>query len=208
MVGLAIAETSYPCLDSPADEAKSLRDSALWFPGIPGSNLHLNETCFTGVDTPASEFRPLCYTLFGGSGVTDFKSLTKVSVLSQGSFVMVIDFHYDTGNTRRLGHQRHQLSAYDTSYFLIDGAQEEVIESIEVDLDTSLADHEYVENFWKHGRLRSFKVSGHFLRPIYIESSDHTLISDPELGSHRSLPIEDDRNVCEASRTRQSSFTR
>lgn len=66
MVSLAIAETSYSCLESQADEVEPLRDSALWFPEIPESHLHLNETCFTGIDTPTSEFRPLCYTLFGG----------------------------------------------------------------------------------------------------------------------------------------------
>lgn len=202
MVSLAIAETSYSCLEGPADKAESLRDSALWFPEIPESHLHLNETCFTGIDTPASEFRPLCYVLFGGSSVTNLQPLTKISVLSRGSCIIVIDFHYDTGSIRRLGRQRHQLSAYETSDFLIDSVQGEVIKTIEVDLD-----HEDVESSWKHGRLRSFKVSGCSPGPSCIKSSDHTLIPYPELGSRRSLPIEDDRSICEASRTRQSSLT-
>jgi hypothetical protein len=189
MVSLAIAET-YSCPKDPVDEADLLRNNALWFPEIPERYLHLNETCFTGIDTPASEFQPLCYILFGGSGVANFQFLTKISVLSQGSCIMVIDFHYDTSNIRRLGCQYHQLSAYNTSDFLINGAQGEVIETIEVDLDISPDDDENMQSFWKHGRLRSFRVSG----------CSHGILL--KLRSRRSLPIEDDRNICEASRTR------
>jgi hypothetical protein len=171
MVSLAIAETFCPYVEGPVDEAELLRGSALWFPGIPEGHLHLNETCFTGIDTPASEFRPLCYTLFGG--VANLQPLTKVSILSRGDQIMVIDFHYDTGNIRRLVRQRHQLSAYETECFLIDGAEGEVIETIEVDLETPLADREDVESFWKHGRLRTFKVSSYLPGPGSIDSSDH-----------------------------------
>ena len=162
MVSLAITEASYSCFDGPADRADSLRDNALWFPEIPESHLHLNETCFTGINVPASEFRPLCYILFGGSGVTN-QFLTKISVLCRGSSVMAIDFHYDTNNIRRLGRRRLRPSAYDTSHFFIDGAQGEVIETIEVDLVTHPANHEEVRrSFLKYGRMRSFKVNTHF----------------------------------------------
>ena len=170
MVSLAIAETSYPCPDGPADEVESLRDTALWFPEIPGSHLQLNETGFTGMNIPASEFRPLCYTLFGGSSITNLQSLTKISVLCRGSSVRVIDFHYDTGNIRRLGRRRLRISAYDSSYFLINGAKGEIIETIEVDLDTHLEDHENAKSFWKHGRMRSFKVSSHFPLNLSIQT--------------------------------------
>ena len=162
MVSLAITETLSPCLESPADEAKPLRDSALWFPEIPGNHLYLNETCFTGTHTPTSEFRPLRLTLFGGSGGSDLQHLTKISVLCRGCSVTVIDFHYDNGSIRRLGRQRLRLSAYDASSFLVDGAHGEVIETIETDLDTSLADQKDVKSFWKYGRLRSFRVSTRF----------------------------------------------
>ena len=74
---------------------------------------------------------------------------------------MVIDFHYDTGNIRRLGCRRLQLPMYDTSCFFIDGAQGEAIETIEVDLDTRLIDKGNTKSFLDHGRLRSFKVSSH-----------------------------------------------
>jgi hypothetical protein len=204
MVSLAIAETSYSCLDGPADKADSLRDSALWFPKIPESHLHLNETYFTGINAPAFEFRPLCYTLFGGSGVTN-QSLTKISVLCRGSSVMAIDFHYDTSNIRRLGRQRLRPSAYNTSCFLIDGAQGEVIKTIKVDLDTHLANHGDVRSFLKHGRLRSFKVSAHFPfpGPRFIDLSGHTFIRP-----RRYLPIEDDKNIFDLRSARQSSLTR
>ena len=208
MVSLAIGETSCPHLRGPADEAESLRDSALWFPEIPESHLHLNETCFTGIDTPASEFRPLCYTLFGGPGGTSLQSLTRIEVLFQQSCVRAIDFHYNTGNVRRLGYRRQQLSAHDTSYLLIDGAQGEAVEMIEVDLEPCSTDLEDVASFWKYGRLRSFKVSGYYLGSSSNGSSDHTLIPCPELRSRRSQPIEDGRNIFEPSSACQSSLTR
>lgn len=159
MVSLAIAETSHARLESPTDQTESLRDSALWFPDVPASHLYLNETCFTGVDTPFSEFRPLCYTSFIGSGLSGLRFVTNISVLFKGSCIMAIDFHYDTGNIRRLGYQSHQLSEYETSEFLLDGAHGELLEMIEVDLDTSLSNWENPESFWKYGKLRSFKVS-------------------------------------------------
>jgi hypothetical protein len=73
---------------------------------------------------------------------------------------MAIEFHYETGNIQRLGCQHPQISVYGTSDFLISGARGEVIERIEVDLDISSDDHENMQSFWKHGRFRSFRVSG------------------------------------------------
>ena len=154
MVSLAVGETSYPCLEGLADAAESLRNSALWFPEIPDKPLHLNESSFTGADTPVSKFRPLCYTLFGGSGITSFQALTEISVLFESTSLMMIDFHYDTGEIRRLGRQCtcNPLSVWEqTSAFHVDGAHGEVIKTIEVDLIHGPK--------WKMGRLRSFKVS-------------------------------------------------
>lgn len=90
---------------------------------------------------------------------------------------MVIEFHYDTGNIRRLDRQRHQLSAYETSDFLINGAQGEVIKTIEVDLD-----HEDVESSWKHGRLRSFKVSGYSPDLVLLNQAIIRLYLTPNWG--------------------------
>ena len=47
---------------------EALRDTALWYPRIPDSCLHVNEVSFTGEDPLALGYRPLCWTLFGGSG--------------------------------------------------------------------------------------------------------------------------------------------
>ena len=168
MVSLASAETSYPRLPGPADEAESLRESALWYPEIPERHLHLNETCFTGINTPLSEFRPLCYTLFGGPSVTNLQSLTKVSVVFQQSCMRAIEFFYDTGNIRRLGRPRQRSSTDETSYLLINGAQGEGIKMFEIDLDPYVVDFEYAPSFAKHGKLRSFKVSSCSLGPITL----------------------------------------
>jgi hypothetical protein len=159
LVSLAIADSSYPSLGSvTGDETKSVRDTALWFPDVPGSHLHFNERCFTGIDTPVSQFQPLYYILFAGSGINHEQRLTKISALFQERLVMMIDFHFDIGDVRRLGHQHQDLSEYQVCDFSIDGANEEVPETIEVDIDLSLVGSEHVVCFWKYGRLRSFMV--------------------------------------------------
>jgi hypothetical protein len=191
MVSLAIAET----FEGAANKAESLRDSALWYPDIPETRLHLNETCFPGINTSnSSEFRPFCYTLFGGA--TILEPLTKISVLCSGDYIWAIDFHYDTGNIQRLGHQPYKLSSCDTLYFLIDGAGGEIIETIEVDLKTSLAHPEGV------GKLRSFQVSDCLPRPnctCLIQAIIPLYLACSKLRLRRSLPIEDDRNIFMAS---------
>ena len=198
MVSLALAEESHPCLEDPTDEARSLRDNALWFPEIPETYLHLNEAYFTGIDGPVSEFRPLCYVLFGGSNGAHPQSLKEISVLLQQDCIHAIDFHYDTGRTRRLGCLRHpNSSVYETSTFLIDGAQGEIIEMIEVD-------HEDVRSSGNYGRPRSFKVSGYFSGSSSIDLSDYTLIPYPELGFRRYSRIEDDSIISELSSIRRS----
>ena len=150
-------------------EDRSLRDTALWFPDIPPSNWHLNEDCFIGKDTPTSEFRPLYYTLFGGPGGTRLRFLRRVSVFYLATCIKAIDFHYSTSDTQRLGHL--QLLGPEKILNLdIHGPQGETIENIDVDVDLQFANHEGAASFWKHGRLRSFKVSKQYLRirtPIY-----------------------------------------
>lgn len=175
MVSLAIA-TSHPYVDGLVDEAESIRDRAIWFPEIPESHLLLNETFFTGINTSGSEFQPLSYILFGGSSVTNIQHLTKISMLYTHG-VEAIDFHYDTSNIRRLGRQRYQLSEYDTSYFLIDGVGGEIVDSIEVDLNTSYAGplYKYKKSIVKHGILQSIKVSGNFIRSSSINTIDYTI---------------------------------
>lgn len=115
----------------------------------------------------------MLYTIWG-SKVTNIQLLTKISVLSLGEYFMVIDFHYDTGNIRRLGCQNHQLSAYKTSEFSVDSAQGEFIKTVETDIDS-----ENIKSFWRRGRLRSFKVSRCSPGP---KLSDYTLKPYLELG--------------------------
>lgn len=67
---------------------------------------------------------------------------------------MVIDFHFGTGNIRRLGCRVDPLSEYTISNFFIDGMQGEFIEKIEVEFDCS-----DMRTTWKSTRLKSFNIS-------------------------------------------------
>jgi hypothetical protein len=100
MVDIAITETLSPPLNGQPNKFVSLRDSALWFPNIPESHLQVNENYFKGPNPAASGFQPLCCI---SRELTNLGSLSKITVLSTSSDVLVIDCHYDTGNIQRLG---------------------------------------------------------------------------------------------------------
>jgi hypothetical protein len=130
MVSLAIAER---CLDNTPDQASqdSLRDNALWYPAIPESHLHLNETSFVGKRTLTSGFEPFCYVLFRDT--SNPRPLVEVSALWEGNYLASIDFHYTTGGILRLGRQvdvRPEQQFVIT--FDIDGTEGEVIETIKI----------------------------------------------------------------------------
>ena len=208
MVSLAIVKPPQPCLEGPADKAELLRNSALWFPEVPGNHLYLNETSFKSTHLHASGFRPLCYTIFGGSGGICLQSLIKISVLSRGNGVTVINFYYNNGSIQRLGRQRLRRSAYDTSCFLVDGAQGEVIQTIEIDFVNSRADPKDVKTPWEHGRLRSFKVSHYFPDlGLLIRAVDAYVIPRTRV-SCRYLPIKDDRNISDPKSVHQNGLAR
>ena len=153
------AEVPAPLQGSTKD--RSLHTSALWSPDIPQSDWHLNEDCFTGKDTPASEFRPLCYKLFGGPGGSSLQRLRQISVFYLDTCIKAIDFHYSTGEIQKLG---YLLGNEEMFNFNIHGSQGETTETVDFDLDIQLANHEGAASFWRHGRLRSFRVSRHYLR--------------------------------------------
>ena len=196
MVSLAILETIDPSLGSLIEETKTLQNTALWFPDVPESHLHLNETYLAGPATHPSEFQPLCYILFSGFGTTKPPYLTKISVLSQADSIMMIDFHYNNGDIRRLGCQYHETSRYDTADFLIDSVHGEFIKSVEADLY-----FKRWEGASKQGRLRSFKVLG----PACFKQT-YALITN--LVFCRFLPTGDDMSISDIRKTHQSYLIR
>lgn len=70
MVSLAVAEPLPPAAGNDTTKRQSLRDSAFWYPEIPGGDLQLNEDHFAAIDTSINRYRPLCWTHFGGPGVS------------------------------------------------------------------------------------------------------------------------------------------
>ncbi|KAI9762403.1 MAG: hypothetical protein M4579_000379 [Chaenotheca gracillima] len=151
-------------------EDRSLRNTALWYPDIPQRDWHLNEDCFTGKDTPVSEFRPLCYTWFGGHGGTRHQRLQQISVSYRSTRIKAIDFHYSKDEVQRLG--LPQLSGHEEVLtFHIDGSQGETIENIDVDLDLRFVDHTGPASFPKHGLLRSFRISTNWGRHKHFRPS-------------------------------------
>jgi hypothetical protein len=129
MVELAIKETLSPPLNGQPNKIVSLRDSALWFPNIPDSYLQVEKTYFEGFDPAASGFQPLCCIF---RKVTNAGSLSKISVISKSSGVLVIDCHYDTGNIQRLGppDQSSPGENKDTLVYLIKRKAGEDVEKI------------------------------------------------------------------------------
>ena len=122
MVSLAIAETSSPMLNNQPNETISLRDSALWFPNIPETDLQLSVTDVRGFDNASSGFRPLCC-LFGD--VANPAVLSKVLVALSDNRVVDIHCHYDTKGIRRLSSVISHTSTTNTLGYLVKRAAEE-----------------------------------------------------------------------------------
>jgi hypothetical protein len=68
MVSLAVAECVPPTIEKAIEEGKSLRNSAFWYPQIPGIGLYLNDDYFAARDSSTTRYQPLCWTMFGGPG--------------------------------------------------------------------------------------------------------------------------------------------
>ena len=159
MVSLAVAECIPFTIEGAIKEGKSLRDSAFWYPQIPGIGLYLNDDYFAARDSSATRYQPLCWTMFGGPEGIYLRYLTGISVTCRGT-LRGIEFHYNNDDVpiecRKLG--RYKSSEYDkVIHFSIDGPGGEVINNIEVYLGYCVG--EYVFRFYKHGALESFEVN-------------------------------------------------
>lgn len=160
MVSLAVGEKLSSEIEMSMGPRKSLRDTALWYPDIPGHGLYLNDYFSTGADSSSgTEYQPLCWTLFWGPGGIYLRSLTGISVSCLGA-LRYMGFSYNTDEIpiqyRKLGRRKSPEYAQDI-HFPIDGPGVETIEAVEVNL--KYLDGENVYNFFKYGALISFKVS-------------------------------------------------
>lgn len=108
VVSLAITETSSPMLNNQSNKTISLRDSALWFPYIPESDLQLSKTNFRGLNNASSGFRPLCC-LFGD--LANPVVLSKVLVTLEDNQIEEIHCHYASGEVRSLSSPRYSGQA-------------------------------------------------------------------------------------------------
>lgn len=162
MVSLAVAECVPLTIKS-----KSLRDSAFWYPKIPGISSYLNDDYFTARDSSTTRYQPLCWIMFGGPGGIYLRHLTGVSVTCRGT-LRGIEFHHNTEHIpiecRKLG--RYKSSEYDeVTHFSIDGPGGEVIDDINVYLEYYAS--EKVSWFYKQGALKSFKINYSYLENVF-----------------------------------------
>lgn len=146
-------------MSKPIPQRFSLREVALWYPAVPHPNLYLNDESFTGESPLITGYRPLCWIQFGGSNGVHLRSLTEICVIRLGA-LCTIEFHYETKaaspKTKRLG--RRKLTSFsDIMRFPIDGPGGERVQSVEVSLIRLSGDNVY--DFYRHGKLNSFKVS-------------------------------------------------
>ncbi|KUJ14064.1 F-box domain-containing protein [Mollisia scopiformis] len=157
------------------EESKSLRDSAFWYPEIPGIGLYLNDNCFVARDSSTARYQPLCWTMFGGLGGIYLRHLTGISVTCLGT-LRGIEFHYNTEDVpiecRKLG--RYRSSKYaKVIHFSIDGPAGEVIDAIEVYLRYFVGEN--VLWFYKHGALESFKISTNRGRSCHFRQEESAM---------------------------------
>ncbi|KAI1879457.1 hypothetical protein JX265_002411 [Neoarthrinium moseri] len=120
---------------------KTLRDSGIWYPDLPSSQLCLNEDFYIQREYHVSGFRPLIWTLFGGPGGIYLPNLTGIAVHMGGS-IPGIDFRYAPGC--RIPWE-----------FSIDGPGGERISGVEVYL--TFIDRENSYEIYDQGALESFK---------------------------------------------------
>ncbi|KAK4203163.1 hypothetical protein QBC40DRAFT_219779 [Triangularia verruculosa] len=83
LVRLAVMPKSPRHKDSPEDghgqDDYRLRNSAVWFPGLPSSDVDLNTSFFPHVKFYSRGFKPLVWNHFGGPGDSFLRHLTGVS---------------------------------------------------------------------------------------------------------------------------------
>lgn len=155
MVSLGIEYEDSSANDQSIEETKSLRDIELWFPGIPGHHLLLNEY----PTLMADYYRPLCWVSFGGAGGEYLKSLTGMMAYGRGS-IRHIEFSYDTNDVPAQIRKQNVYEIFKgqaTTHFPIDGASGETIDAVEVRLEYVTSPSAY--SYAKHGALTSLKVT-------------------------------------------------
>lgn len=192
MVSLAVAE----CIPkNDTTKRHSLRDSAFWYPRIPGHDLHLNDDYFTARPTSTARYQPLCWTMFGGPRGSHLRSLTGMSVTSLGT-LRGIEFHFNAENipaaSRRLG--RYKPSEYaKVMHFDIDGPGGEFITGIEIYVRYFTSDN--VMWIYKDGELESFKARGSHSQYDIVHACANNSDLD-ELG--QMSPFQREENGCES----------
>ena len=159
LVALGLAGKARPYNQNWTTQNLSLREDALWYPAVPDVDLCLNEASFIGESPSTAGYRPLCWTLFGGTNGIYLRHLTQVAVTRLGKLVS-IEFLYETNGVpderRKLG--RHSLTENsETMRFPIDGPGGEIITMVESSIER--IDREGVYSLYKHGKLSSFKVT-------------------------------------------------
>lgn len=156
MVSLAVAESVPSEIPKSVASNLPLRITGLWYPQVPDCDVYLNEESFTGEDPVTAGYQPLFWIQFGGPKGSYLRSLTEVSVDSWSC----IEFHYNIEGIpterRKLGRHIPSQSNLKLTRFSVDGPGGEVIDSIDVSLDSSTSEIAY--RFYKHGMLKSFKV--------------------------------------------------
>lgn len=162
MVSLAVAESVTPTIKS-----ESLRDSAFWYPKIPGISLYLNDDYFAARDSSTTMYQPLCWTMFGGPRGVYLHHLTGISVTCRSN-LRGIEFHYNSEHIpiecRKLG--RYKSSEYDeVIHFDIAGPSGEDIDNIKVYYRHY--DSDRLPWFYRRGVLMSFKVNYPYLETIF-----------------------------------------
>ena len=159
MVSLSIPEEAFAGGLNATPNELSLRETALWYPDVPPTNLELNEKDFPSRAASLSDFLPAFYVRFDGSDRKVRDNLVKVTATFNGSRLDNIDFYFEAegGAVRheQLG-RGYQPFAVSTHSFDIDGARGERIEWI----DLSLRPHGGPSTplYLQNGELRGFQV--------------------------------------------------
>lgn len=116
---------------------QTLRNSAFWYPQIPGPQLYLNDNPALNKDCFMSEYQPIFWTHFGGPGGCRLNHLTGVGVLLHlHEGIAKVEFYYDDSlekdeNTLTMG--RHQsCEGAEMMCFAIDGPGGERIREVGV----------------------------------------------------------------------------
>jgi hypothetical protein len=122
---------------------KGLRNTALWHPGLPRDEVHLNEQCFAHFTTRAhliTHVEPLRWTSFGGPGGARLRHLVRITV-DCTALVQGVRFHYDDapsepearpvyGLQDLVMEARWELYMLQSLHFDIDGPAGEVVDSV------------------------------------------------------------------------------